>query len=193
MHLLRLSIILESFSSLHVVLDLVTLRLATCDSFVELGQSSMSAIISRFPEACSKRRISFDLKYFGVLHVVFSRRKLSCEQFVFSIFFVNFYNAFFQRRLVYHDGLDSVCRNSFLRYGQMKQPVLGVLLRSSMNLMIHFSRFLGVCNHYCFAGIVVATICTPPIVEEMFVFLLYERVHPVHLHVLFFLLPFQLL
>ena len=50
-------------------------------SLMELGQSSASAIIYRFIAVCQKRRISFDLKYFGVLHMDLSRRKLSCEQF----------------------------------------------------------------------------------------------------------------
>ena len=34
-----------------------------------------------------------------------------------------------------------------------------------MNLMIHLPRFLEICNYFCFAGIVVETNCTPPIVE----------------------------
>ena len=45
-----------------------------------------------------------------------------------------------------------------------------------MNLMVHLPRFLCICNYFCFAGIVVEKTCTPPIVEEMFVFLLYECV-----------------
>ena len=51
------------------------------------------------------------------------------------------------------------------------------LLRSSMNLMIHFARFLCVCNYFCVACIVVETNCTPSTVKEMFAFLLYECVH----------------
>ena len=59
--------------------------------------------------------------------------------FIF-IFFDNFYNAFFQLRLVHNDGLDSVCQNSFLRYGQMNS-VFCSLLRFSMNLTIHYPGF----------------------------------------------------
>ena len=192
MHLLRLSIILESFSSLHVVLEIVNPRLANCDSLVELGQSSMSAIISRFIAACQKRRISFDLKYFGVLHIVLSRRKLSCEQFSSPFSLTTF--------TTHSSNVDWCMMMAWTLSAKILSCVtdkwnnqyFAILLRSSMNLMFHFPRFLCICNHYCFAGIVVATICTPPIVEGMFVFLLYERVHPVHFHVLFFLLPFQL-
>ena len=109
---LRLSIKLEFFNSLHVLLVLVTLRLASCDSLMELGQSSTSAISSRFPEACLKRRSSCDLKYLGALLLVLSRCQLSfLRTILFFIFFENFYNAFFQRRLVQHDGLDSVCQH----------------------------------------------------------------------------------
>ena len=46
-----------------------------------------------------------------------------------------------------------------------------------MNLMVDLPRFLCFCSVVCFAGITVETNCTPPIVEEMFVFLLYECVH----------------
>ena len=71
----------EFFNSFHVLLVLVNSRPANCDSLMELGQSSTSTNYSRFPEACLKRRNSCALKYFGVLHLVLSRRKLSCEQF----------------------------------------------------------------------------------------------------------------
>ena len=76
MLLLQLSIILEFFHSLHVLLVLVNPRPANGDSLMELGQSSTSEISFRFPEACSKRRSSCDLKYFGVLLLVLSRSKL---------------------------------------------------------------------------------------------------------------------
>ena len=46
-----------------------------------------------------------------------------------------------------------------------------------MFLMIHIPRFLCICDYFSFAGIVVETNCTLTIVEEMFVFLLYECVH----------------
>ena len=140
-----------------------TSRPANCGSLMELSQSSTSTNYSRFPEACLKRRNSCVLKYFGVLHQILSRRKLSCEQFFFSIFFDNFYNAFFQRRdwcimMAYH----FVCQNSFLRCGQ-ENSVLCILLRSSMNLVIYLPRFLCVCNYFCFAGIVVEKNCTLPL------------------------------
>ena len=54
MLLLRLSIIREFFNSLHVLFVLVTPRPENCDSLMELGQRSTSAISSRFPEACSQ-------------------------------------------------------------------------------------------------------------------------------------------
>ena len=72
--------------------------------------------------------------YFGVLLLVLSKLK----------------------RLVRNDGLDSVCQNSFLRYGQVNSA-LCILLKSSMNLMIHLPRFHCICNYFCFAGIVVET------------------------------------
>ena len=86
MLLLQLSIILEFLNSLYVLLVLVNPRPANCDSLMELGQSSASEISSRFPEACLKRRSSHDLKYFGVLLLVLSRRKLSCA----NNYFLNF-------------------------------------------------------------------------------------------------------
>ena len=49
---------------------------------------------------------------------------------------------------------------------------LVLLLRSSMNMMIHILWFLYICNNFCFAGIGVEANWTHPIVEEMFVFLL---------------------
>ena len=79
--LLQLSIILESFNSFHVLHVLATPRPANCNSLMEVGQSSTFEISSRFPEACLKRQNSCVLKYFGVLHLVLSKRKLTCEQF----------------------------------------------------------------------------------------------------------------
>ena len=130
-----------------------------------------------FPEACLKRRNSGDLKYFGVLLLVLSRCKLSSANnsrlhFLWQLF----YNAFFQRRLVLNDGLDSVCQNSLLRCGQVNS-VFCSLRRCSMNFTIHLPRFLSFCNYFCFAGIVVETY--------------QELVHL--LYVLFLLLPVQLL
>ena len=68
--------------------------------------------------------------------------EISCllRTILFSIFFDNFYNAFFQRKLVHNDGLDSVCQNSFLRYVEMNS-VFCSLLRFSMNLTIHLPCF----------------------------------------------------
>ena len=164
-----------------------------CDSLMELGQSSTSSNYSRFPEACLQTLEFLWSNYFGVLLLVHSRLRLSFANNYRFLFFDNFYHAFFQRRLVHDDGLDSVCPKSFLRCGQVNS-VHCILLRSSMILIIHLPRFLRICNYFCFAGIVVGTNCTPPIVEEMFVFLLYECVHSVLLlYVLSFLLPVQLL
>ena len=82
MRLWRMSIMLENSLILFMYcFVLVNSRPANCDSLMELGQSSTSTNYSRFPEACLKRRNSCALKYFGVLRLVLSRRKLSCEQF----------------------------------------------------------------------------------------------------------------
>ena len=81
LRLWRMSIMLENSLILFMYcFVLVNSRPANCDSLMELGQSSTSTNYSRFPEACLKRRNSA-LKYFGVLRLVLSRRKLSCEQF----------------------------------------------------------------------------------------------------------------
>ena len=103
----------------------------------------------------------------------------SCEQFFSPFALTTFYDAFFQKRLVLDDGLDSVCQNSFLRCGQVNS-VRCVLLGSSMNLIIHLPRFLSICNYFCLAGIVVKTkqelflfVLETIRTGEMFVFLLY--------------------
>ena len=107
------------FNVLYVLLVLINSRPANCDSLMELGQSSTSANYSQFPEACLKRRSSCAPTYFGVLLLVLSRLELSLRTNLVSIFVDNFYNAFFQRRLVRNAGLDSVFQNSFLRCGQV--------------------------------------------------------------------------
>ena len=157
------------FNFYYVLLVLVNSRPANCDSLIELGQSSTSTNYSRFPEACLKRRDSCVLKYFGLLHLVLPRRKLSCEQLSFPSSLTTFTTHSF--------GRDWYIMMAWTCCGQV-HSVLCILLRSSMNLMIHLPRFLCICNYFCFAGIVVETNCTLPIVEEMFVFLLYECVHP---------------
>ena len=130
----------EFFNSLYVLLVLVNSRPVNCESLMELGQSSTSVNYSRFPEACLKRRSSvspcISECYF------WSFRSFCCllRTILVSIFVDNFYNAFFWQRLVRNDGLDSVCQNSFLRCGQVNSA-LCILLRSSMNLMIHLPRF----------------------------------------------------
>ena len=156
---------LEFFNSLYVLLVLVNFRPANCDSLMELGQSSTS---------CNILSVSREmLTNVGVLviHVFRSvtfdpfETKVVLRTIFFSVFLDNFHNAFFQRRQQYNDGLDFVCQNSFLRCGQVNS-VLYILLRSSMNLMIHIPRFLCICNHFCFAGIVVETNCTHLTVED---------------------------
>ena len=160
-HKCTFSVMLENSSILFMYCFVfVNSRPANCDSLMELGQSSTSTNYSRFPEASSKRRNSCALKYFGVLHLVLSRSKLSCEQFSSFFFFDNFYNAFFQRKRVHNDGLDFFCQNSFRRCGEVNS-VLCFWLKSSMNLMIHLPRFPCICNYFGFAGIVVETDCTP--------------------------------
>ena len=118
----------EFFNSLYVLLVLVNSRLANCDSLMELSQSSTSTNYSRFPEACLKRRYSCALKYFGVLHLVLSRRELSCEHFDSSI---NFDNAFFQRGLMHSDGLDC-CLPKFVS-----------ALRTSKFSPLHFAQVVN--------------------------------------------------
>ena len=71
-----------------------------------------------------------------------------------STFIDNFYDAFFEHRLAHNDDPDAVCQNSFLRRGQVNS-VLCILLRSSMNLIIHLPRFLDICNCFCFDCIAV--------------------------------------
>ena len=70
----------EFSNSFHIQLVLVNSRPANCNSLMVLGQSSTSTNYSRVPEACLKRRNSCALWYFGVFHLVLSRRELSCEQ-----------------------------------------------------------------------------------------------------------------
>ena len=94
MRLWRLSIILEFFNSFHVLLVLVTPRLANCDSLMELGQNSTPAHYSRFPEACLKRRNSCALKYSECN--IWSFRGASC---LANNFLLHFLLHFWQRIL----------------------------------------------------------------------------------------------
>ena len=80
----------EFLNSLYVLLVIEISRPADCDSLMELSRSSTSTNYSRFPEAWLKRRNSCALKYFGVLHLVLSRRKLSCEQFSSLLYLTTF-------------------------------------------------------------------------------------------------------
>ena len=70
-------------------------RRSSCDSRVELGQSSTSAYYSRFPEACQQTSEFCKTMYSRVLLLVLSRLKLSLRTIIVSIFFDNFYNAFY--------------------------------------------------------------------------------------------------
>ena len=118
---------------------------ASCDSLMELSQSSMSTNYSRFPEACLKCRNSCDPTYFGVLHLVLPRRKLSCEQLFFSIFFDIFCNAFFQRRDWY---IMTAC-------------VADKLIQSfAIAQVVNEIWWFTFLDYFCFAGIVVETNCT---------------------------------
>ena len=83
-------------------------------------------LCSRFPNAYAKRRSSYDPKYFG------ATRKLSFEQFSSSLFIDNFYDAFFQHRLIRNHDLNAVFQNSFLRRG-LVISVLCILFGSSKN------------------------------------------------------------
>ena len=107
------------FSSSHVLLVFVNPRPANCDSLMELGQGSTSAIFLSVSRGMLKT--SEFLWPQNISECYFwSFRGVSCilRTILFSIFFDNFYNAFFQRRLVHNDGLDSVCQNSSLRCRQ---------------------------------------------------------------------------
>ena len=132
--MLRLSHAWEFCNSLYVLLVLVNSGPANCDSLMELGQSSTSANHSRFPEACLKRPNYCALNCFGVLHLILSRLKLSCEQ-CSSLFSLTTFTTHSSS-----DGLDFVCQNSFLRCGQVNS-VLCILLRSSMNWWFTFLDF----------------------------------------------------
>ena len=153
MRLWRLSIILEFFNSLYMLLVFVNSRPVNCDSLMELGQSSTSAKLLSISRGMLETSEFCEPMCFGVLH--WSFQGVSRTNLV-SIFVENFYNVIFWLRLVRNDGLDSVCQNSFLRCGQVNS-VLCILLRSSMKLMIRLPRFLCICYYLCFAGIVVET------------------------------------
>ena len=115
-----------------------------------------------FPRhACSQTSAH---KYFWVLHLVLSRRKLSCEQFS-SRFSLTTFTTHSSGGLERNDGLDFVCQNLFLRCGQVIS-VLCILLWSSMSLVIHLPRFHCICNYSCFTGTVLETNCTLFMVEE---------------------------
>ena len=174
---------------------LVNSRPANCDFLMESNQSSTSTlqITLGFPRHAWNVGILVPSSISECY--IWSFRGVSCLANKFLLYFLwqLLQRILPAKRLLRNDGLDFVCQNSFLRCGRVNW-VLCILHLSSMILMIHLPRFLCICNYFCFAGIVVETSCTPPIVEEMFVFLLYECVHPrATFYVFFFLLPDLLL
>ena len=93
-------------------------------------------IWSRFCKDCAKCRSSYSLQIFRNVTSDPFETQVVLRTIVVSTFIDNFYDAFFQHRLVRNDGVDAVCQNSFLRRGQVNS-VLCILFRSSMNMIIH--------------------------------------------------------
>ena len=98
----RLSIILEFFNSLHVLLVLVTLVWSTATlwwNWVKVPRLQIN--YTRFPEACLLTS-EFCEPCFSECYV-WSFQGVSCllRTILFSIFFDNFYKAFFLRELVH--------------------------------------------------------------------------------------------
>ena len=185
MRLWRLSIKLEFFNSLHALVRSIATLWWNWVKFLRLQ------ITLGFPRHAWNVGVLWAHVFRSVTFCPFEAQVVFCEQFSFPSFFDNFYNAFFQRRLVHNDGSDSVCQNSFLRSGQENS-----VLCSGRQWIWWFTFLDFFVSVFTSASLALLSkqIVHSPIVEEMFVFLLYECVHPVHLpYVLFFLLPAQLL
>ena len=159
--MMRLVKVLEN--SLYVLLVLVNFRPANGDSMMELSQSSMSTNYSRFPEACLKRRNSCP-KYCGVLHLVLSKRKLSCNQLSYRFSF----DLFLQRILLVK--FVSALRTSKLspwHFAQVVNEFDDSL--SSISLCLFFRLLRWHCcrdklfNHHCRENVssFCSSVCTP--------------------------------
>ena len=96
---------------------------------MELGQSSTSCNIFSVSRGMLETSEFLCPQVFRSVNSLVLSRPKSCEQFFFSLFVDNFYNAFFQRILVHNDGLDILCPNLFLRCGEVNS-VFCILLRS---------------------------------------------------------------
>ena len=93
-------------------------------------------IWSRFCMDCAKCRSSYSLQIFRNATSDPFETQVVLRTIIVSTFIDNFYDAFFQHRLVRNDGVDAVCQNSFLCRGQVNSA-LYILFRSSMNMIIH--------------------------------------------------------
>ena len=93
-------------------------------------------IWSRFCKDCAKCRSSYSLQIFRNVTSDPFEAQVVLRTIIVSTFIDNFYDAFFQHRLVRNDGVDAVCQNSFLCRGQVNSA-LCILFRSSMNMIIH--------------------------------------------------------
>ena len=151
--LLTQNVVLMSVSYLHVLLVLVIRRSTNCDSLMELGRSlTFPILISVSQELHQTSKFSDAQIFRSVDYGPFEAQVVLRTIFV-STFIDNFYDAFFQHRLIRNDGVDAVCQISFLCRGQ-ENSVLCILFRSSMILMIHLPRFLNICNCFCFVCII---------------------------------------
>ena len=134
MVLLRLSILLEFFNSLHVLLVQVTPRPANCDSLVGLGQSSASAVCFRFLEACLKTSQFCESVRVGAKLLVRNFLPHFLRQLPHCILPA--------KKLVRNDGID--CLPKFVYALRTFQFSTLHSAQSLMNLMIHLPLFFTV-------------------------------------------------
>ena len=156
-------------------------RPANCDSLMDLGQSSTSGnILSVSRGRLTNVGILVTLKYLGVIHVVLSRHKLSCEQFSSPFSLTTFTTHSSSVDWCIMMAWTFVCQNQFLRCGQVNS-VLCLLLRSSKkfddSLSWITSASLALLSRQIVPLPMVEDKLYAPMEKDMFVFLLYECVH----------------
>ena len=111
-------------------------RSTNCDSLTELGRSlTFANLISVLQGLRKMSEFLFAPNFRNVTSDPFEAQVV-LRTIIVSTFIDNFYDAFFQHRLVRNDGVDAVCQNSFLCRGQVNSA-LCILFRSSMNMIIH--------------------------------------------------------
>ena len=108
-----LSIILEFFNSLHVLLVLVSLVRSIATLRWNWVKVPRLQILLGFPRHAYKRRSSCDPCFSECYFWSFGGLSCLLRTVLVSIFFDNFYNAFLQRRLVRNDGLNPVSQKLF--------------------------------------------------------------------------------